>query len=69
MCQACGTHPDDWDPAKGGDPNAWIAGEHHCKGCQRLEVAREQHEKRVQRGAPVLKGTRIILKRPREDDD
>lgn len=65
-CPSCGTHPDDWDPDKGGDLNAWVAGEHHCKGCQRLQVAQERTDKRAERGDKPLKGTTITLQRPKE---
>ena len=63
-CPSCGTHPDDWDPDKGGHPNAWIPADHHCKGCQRLEMAREQQTKRAEKGEKPLKGTTITLRRP-----
>lgn len=63
-CPSCGTHPHDWDPAEGGDPNAFVATERHCKGCQRLELAREQSDKRAEKGDKPLKGTTITLARP-----
>lgn len=59
----CGTHPDDWDPEKGGHPNAWVAGEHHCKGCQRLEMAQELADKRAEKGDKPLRGTSVVLRR------
>ena len=63
-CPSCGTHPDDWDPDKGGHPNAWVPADHHCKGCQRLEMAREQADKRAEKGEKPLRGTTITLRRP-----
>jgi hypothetical protein len=43
-----------------------VAGEHHCKGCQRLQVAQEQADKRSEKGEKPLKGTTITLQRPKE---
>jgi len=68
-CQSCGTHPDDWDPKKGGGRDAWVAVEHYCPGCQRLEVARERAEKRAEQGEKPLRGTSFVLERPKPRDE
>lgn len=68
-CKSCGTHPDDWDPKRGGRIDAWVADDHHCMGCQRLEQAREQAEKRAEKGEKPLKGTTIVLRRPEPKPD
>lgn len=36
-CGGCGTRPDDWDD----DPDAYIADVVVCKGCERLEMERQ----------------------------
>jgi hypothetical protein len=36
-CPSCGTHPDVWDPAEGGDRFALTAEPFVCRGCERLE--------------------------------
>ena len=41
-CTSCGTHPDWWDPAKGGDRNALIADTRRCPGCEIKEQLQEQ---------------------------
>ncbi|HEY9354609.1 MAG TPA: hypothetical protein VIP28_15210 [Nocardioides sp.] len=44
-CPSCGTRPDEWDPEKGGRPDAYRAVVHRCPGCAALEAKREDMEK------------------------
>lgn len=60
-CQGCGTRPDEWDPERGGDRNAYAASVHTCRGCAVLEQQREAF-------ATAPKGTHgrgahVVLKR------
>lgn len=60
-CGSCGTHPDEWDPAKGGDRHAYAAVQSRCAGCAALEQQQEALE-----SAPKgerIRGVRIVLKR------
>lgn len=41
-CSHCGTHPDWWDPEKGGHPNALVADSWRCPGCEILAQLDEQ---------------------------
>lgn len=34
VCGGCGTRRDEWDPAAGGDRNAYVAATDTCPGCQ-----------------------------------
>lgn len=38
ICSRCGTHPDDFDPAQGGNRNAWIGQSKTCEGCRRIHL-------------------------------
>lgn len=38
-CPGCGTHPEDWDPAKGGSRDARHWHPEVCVGCQRKQAA------------------------------
>lgn len=41
-CGGCGTRRDEWDPAKGGHPAAYIAHTERCEGChQRHQEAKD----------------------------
>lgn len=63
-CPGCGTHPDDWDEAKGGRPDAYRAVQAHCKGCQVLQLAQDRADaKNGREGAAPMKGTSIVLRR------
>lgn len=42
LCGGCGTHPADWDPERGGHPEAFVVGYHRCPGCLQLQSARRQ---------------------------
>lgn len=63
-CSSCGTHPDEWDPAKGGDRHAYAAAVHRCPGCAQLEQGQAAQENDPNKG----RGEKIILKRaPRRE--
>ena len=46
QCQGCGTRPEEWDPAVGGDENAYAATEHFCPGCAATAAFRERLQRR-----------------------
>jgi hypothetical protein len=52
-CQRCGTHPDEWDPTKGGFVDAYVADTDECKGCAAVERAQAELDKRPQPGVTV----------------
>lgn len=52
-CNQCGTHPDDWDPDKGGHIHAWVATKHPCKGCARVADGHKRMEKELKPGDTV----------------
>jgi hypothetical protein len=62
-CRSCGTRPDEWDPAKGGDRVAYVAQLTTCRGCQQIENRRaaisEDHDAR---------GQHILLVRPTPEE-
>lgn len=62
-CSGCGTHPDEWDPAKGGDRQAYAAVESRCAGCAMLEQQQAALSSRAKEDR--TRGVRIVL-RPRE---
>jgi hypothetical protein len=39
VCPGCGTRHDEWDPAQGGDRQAYMADVNHCPGCATLAGA------------------------------
>lgn len=56
-CRGCGTHPDAWDPDKGGHRAAYLAEVHLCPGCeqrQRVEARLSSPENKGQRGLSVI---------------
>ena len=63
MCQQCGTHPDDWDPDKGGSRDAYTAIVRRCPGCAATEQKRAELDSDPDKG----RGETVGLKR-REDD-
>ncbi|MEV4557203.1 hypothetical protein AB0K51_09410 [Kitasatospora sp. NPDC049285] len=61
VCEGCGTRPQEWDPDRGGDRQAYVAQTHRCLGCEVLEMEMEQ----VPEGADG-RGVKIgLLARPR----
>lgn len=63
-CGSCGTHPDEWDPKKGGDRQAYAAVETRCAGCAALEKQQELYESRAKEER--VRGVHIVL-RPRAE--
>jgi hypothetical protein len=59
-CPSCGTHPDDWDPARGGRRDAYAAEVVVCPGCRELDGGRAQSGDRPPHGA------HLMLTRPEE---
>lgn len=41
-CGSCGTHPDAWDPARGGHDHAFVAEVRGCRGCETVASAQQQ---------------------------
>jgi len=60
-CPHCGTHPDDWNPDKGGRRDAFHGQVVICPGCQQIESSREREP-----DAGNLHGARIILRSRQE---
>lgn len=58
-CPSCGTRPEEWDPARGGDRRAYTAAVHRCPGC--VELERTQESPQVQKGG---RGLSVVLRRP-----
>ena len=44
-CQQCGTRPEEWDEAQGGDLNAYAGTVAHCRGCEVRGQMQEQFDK------------------------
>lgn len=66
-CSTCGTHPDQWDPTKGGDRHAFVAHVSRCAGCAAIEQQQEALAAAVKSGN-AGRGERVGLK-PREVND
>jgi hypothetical protein len=64
-CSACGTHPDDWDPKRGGHPHAYVAAIVDCPGCAATEGGKTG---RLKKDLDASSTARVGLKRqvPRE---
>lgn len=41
-CSSCGTHPDVWDPERGGDSHALVADIRSCRGCETVRQGDQQ---------------------------
>lgn len=61
LCRGCGTHPDDWDPAVGGHPRAYVATVHTCPGCAAMD--RRSDERKPDGGDPLGPGQSVQLRR------
>jgi len=59
-CPSCGTHPDDWDPDKGGDRHAYVAVQTRCAGCAALE---QEQDAIASAPGERLRGVHVVLKR------
>lgn len=46
-CGSCGTHPDAWDPARGGHDHAYVAEVRSCRGCETVASAQKQIPKEL----------------------
>ena len=53
-CRSCGTHPDEWDPTKGGRRDAYTAEVVICPGCRELDLARERQSDTKIHGAHLM---------------
>ncbi len=60
-CSGCGTHPDEWDPAKGGSRTAYEATQKRCPGC----AATEQLQESIAAQKTKDRGVRVALRRPK----
>ncbi|MFC3986785.1 hypothetical protein ACFYY8_33560 [Streptosporangium sp. NPDC001559] len=61
-CRDCGTRPDEWDPKRGGDRNAYLAERELCRGCEVLQGAQASLA-----GDPGrIRGERMVLIRSKE---
>lgn len=43
-CNQCGTRPVEWDPAQGGDRNAYRAQLTRCRGCEVTAIEASRHK-------------------------
>lgn len=66
VCTGCGTHPDEWNPARGGRPDAFEMGPTHCRGCEVRAQAEEQFERDRKR---YRRGTTMVMRRPKGDPE
>lgn len=66
-CTGCGTHPDDWDPKRGGHLRAFVATVIDCHGCAAIAARQKRLEKEVETGT-YTSAARVGLRRqvPRE---
>lgn len=62
-CGRCRTRRDEWDPARGGDRDAYVSDVSRCPGCERLD-----HAARDLRGHEDTHGLQIGLV-PNDDHD
>lgn len=61
-CGSCGTHPEDWDPERGGHPRAFVATLSHCPGCAATEDRRKRADKAREHGE-LAAGSHVVLRR------
>ena len=59
-CSSCGTRPEEWDPARGGHPQAYKATARRCPGCAQTA---DLHSKPAVADVP---GTKVFLVRNQE---
>lgn len=57
-CSECGTMPDEWNEARGGDLYAYVSQPHHCRGC---EVAAQGNEQLERNRKSYRRGTTMRL--------
>lgn len=59
-CRGCGTRPEEWNPNKGGDRNAYVAEVQVCPGCE----VRERGETDLNDpGRKAMRGKRLVMRR------
>jgi hypothetical protein len=66
-CPNCGTRPDEWNEAQGGDLHAYVAEPAHCRGCEVAAQGDEwfdRHRKEMRRGTTM----RLVPRRLIPDD-
>ena len=63
-CPHCGTHPDEWDPDKGGSPHAREPGLRHCRGCEVSAQAGDLHEQHTKKKGH-RRGVHPVMNLPR----
>lgn len=67
-CSGCGTHPDDWDPDRGGHERAFVATVIDCQGCRAIAVRQERLTKEVEKGK-YSPAARVGLRRQVEREE
>lgn len=63
QCPSCGTAEWEYDPAQGGDPNAYEAVPIRCAGCAAKDVAREVAGKELGPGVTITLVPRAVAER------
>lgn len=59
-CPSCGTRPEEWDPERGGDRNAYVGEARHCRGC---EVKAQADDELEHHRSEYPRGTDMVLRR------
>lgn len=63
-CPGCGTHPDEWDPRRGGDPRGWRSEVVTCDPCAVKAAGEKELDRKRETGEfHVPAGTRVRLVR------
>ena len=60
-CRHCGTRSEEWDPARGGDHNAYVAEKERCRGCEVTQMAQASLTEKDGRGARI-----VLIRNPGE---
>lgn len=61
-CRSCGTRPEEWDPNRGGDYNAYEPDVATCRGCELKAPMQDQIDKGV--GTRYRRGSYVVLRPP-----
>lgn len=56
-CPSCGTHPDDWDPERGGRRHAYKPDVEQCEGCSASHRGAEMFREQLD----AFPGSRVVL--------
>jgi hypothetical protein len=59
-CPNCGTRPEEWDPAQGGDLHAYAWKPRHCRGCEVSAQGQDWLEKQRKNNS-LRRGTTVGL--------